>query len=137
MVELKPWQRIISSPSEAKEGEYVSVFGGQIIASDISNPEYLKNREAKIEKKKAKNAEKIRKIQARLDKSKEVGRKIGLKQGEKEYKKSEAFKERLKKAYEKGLRDGKPSESLLRQIIAKKEKAQKLLGEVKKLETKV
>ena len=132
-VKLRPWQRQIKSPGEAKEGEYVAFYGGTgLIASDMNNPEYKKNREEKLAKR-AKRKEEYKKRVEDRQKKRDI-RIMYL--GAREYRNSEKFKKRLDAAYNRGLREGRPKANLAERAAKKKEKAQKLIAEAQKLESK-
>lgn len=130
---LKPWQRAIKDKSEAKPTEYVSWYPDSgLIAADMSNPEYIKARDAKLAKRAAKKKVLQEKQKARETRAFEKG-KI---EGAKEYRKSDKFKKVIENAMKKGAKLAKPKQSLAERAAKKEEKAKKLMQEAKKLSEK-
>ena len=66
---LKPWQRVIKTPSEAKATEFIAFYKDVgLVASDMANAEYLKHRDEKIAARKKRKADAKAKRSIRIKK---------------------------------------------------------------------
>jgi hypothetical protein len=69
MADLKPWQRKIAKPEDAKANERVGFYPGVgLIASDMENKEYIKYRDAKLAKRQKKKEALVAKRKERVQK---------------------------------------------------------------------
>ena len=134
MANLKPWQRSIKDPKEAKEGERVAFYDGVgLIASNMKDPAYIKNAEEKAKKKQKRLEDQRQRIKVRLERAFNAGKRVGVS----EYKKSEKFTKKLEAAKKQGAREAKPKANAAEQLAKAKARKVKEEARIAKLEAKI
>lgn len=152
-MELKKWQRIEEVGYKPKTekvkrhrgknaGKEVDVNiervryeenSGKLIVTDLTNADYLAYQQIKQHKQKNEKAQKRERINERIESAIAKGKILGVR----EYKKSDAFKKKLEKAYNKGSKDSKPKASVQDRIIKAKQRLLKEQEKIKELENKL